>query len=94
MNLQQFSTDYDIPSYLVTRSVKELYGKSFPETLNHFRIEKIKEMLLDPKKEHLKIESLAYEVGYTSPSAFYAAFKKSTGQTPTAYQKKARRLSA
>lgn len=94
MNLQQFSADLDIPSYLVTRSVKELYGKTFPETLNHFRIEKIKEMLLDPKKEHLKIEALAYEVGYASPSAFYAAFKKSTGQTPTAYQKKANRLSA
>ncbi len=94
MNLQQFSSDLDIPSYLVTRSVRELYGKTFPETLNHFRIEKIKAMLLDPKKEHLKIESLAYEVGYTSPSAFYAAFKKSTGLTPTAYQKKANRLSA
>lgn len=94
MSLQQFSADLDIPSYLVTRSVKKLYGKTFPETLNHFRVEKMKEALLDPKKEHLKIESLAYEVGYTSPSAFYAAFKKSTGQTPTAYQKKARLLSA
>lgn len=94
ITLQQFSSDLSIPSYLVTRSVKELYGKTFPETLNHFRIEKIKEMLLDPKKEHLKIEALAYEVGYTSPSAFYAAFKKSTGQTPTTYQKKANRLSA
>lgn len=94
MNLQQFSSELDMPSYLVTRSVKELYGKTFPETLNHFRIEEIKEMLLDPKKEHLKIEALAYEVGYASPSAFYAAFKKSTGQTPTVYQKNASLLSA
>ncbi|MDW3197567.1 MAG: helix-turn-helix domain-containing protein [Cytophagales bacterium] len=94
MNLQQFASDLNMPSYLITRSVKELYGKTFPETLNYFRIEKIKEMLLDPKKEHLKIEALAYEVGYTTPSAFYAAFKKSTGQTPTAYQKKASLISA
>ncbi len=94
INLQQFSAALEVPSYLVTKSVQELYGKTFPETLNHFRIESIKQMLLDPKKEHLKIESLAYDVGYTSPSAFYAAFKKYTGQTPTAYQKKASRLSA
>ncbi len=94
MNLQLFSKALDVPSYLITRSVKELYGKTFPETLNHFRVEKMKQMLLDPKKEHLKIEALAYEVGYASPSAFYAAFKKSTGQTPTAFQKKANRLSA
>lgn len=94
MNLQQFSTELDIPSYLVTRSVKELYGRTFPETLNHFRIEEVKKMLQDPKKEHLKIEALAYEVGFASPSAFYAAFKKYTGQTPTAYQKEVNLLSA
>lgn len=94
MNLQQFSSDLDIPSYLVTRSVKALYDRTFPETLNHFRVEAVKQMLLDPNKEHLKIESLAYEVGFASPSAFYAAFKKHTGQTPTTYQKQAGLLSA
>lgn len=94
MNLQQFSSRLDLPSYLVTRSVKQLYDRTFPETLNHFRVEEIKQMLLDPKKEHLKIESLAYDVGFASPSAFYAAFKKCTGQTPTAYQKEASLLSA
>lgn len=94
MSLQQFSAQLDIPSYLVTRSVKQLYDRTFPETLNHFRIEEIKQMLLDPKKEHLKIESLAYDVGFASPSAFYAAFKKCTGQTPTEYQKAAALMSA
>lgn len=94
MNLQQFSARLEVPSYLVTRSVKQLYDRSFPETLNHFRVEEVKQMLLDPKKEHLKIESLAYDVGFASPSAFYAAFKKCTGQTPTAYQKEAELLSA
>ncbi|MEQ8629382.1 AraC family transcriptional regulator [Ekhidna sp.] len=94
MNLQQFATKLEVPSYLVTRSVKQLYDRSFPETLNHFRVEEIKQMLLDPKKEHLKIESLAYDVGFVSPSAFYAAFKKYTGQTPTTYQKEASLLSA
>lgn len=94
MNLQQFAAKLEVPSYLVTRSVKQLYDRSFPETLNHFRVEEVKQMLLDPKKEHLKIESLAYDVGFASPSAFYAAFKKCTGQTPTAYQKEASLLSA
>lgn len=87
MNLQAFSNRLDIPPYLVTRSVKTLYDKSYPETLNHFRIEEMKKMLLDSGKEHFKIESLAYEIGFASPSAFYVAFKKHTGQTPTAYQK-------
>lgn len=94
ITLQSFSAKLKIPSYLVTRSVKELYNRSFPEALNHFRIEEVKQMLLDPSKEHLKIESLAYEVGFASPSAFYSSFKKVTGQTPTSYQKEATLMSA
>lgn len=94
ISLQSFSMDLDIPSYLVTKSVRKLYSRTFPEALNYFRIEELKQMLLDPKKEHLKIESLAYEVGFASPSAFYASFKKVTGQTPTEYQKEAARMSA
>ncbi len=94
MNLQTFATELHLPAYLVTRCVKQLYGRTFPETLNQFRVERVKQMLLDPKKEHLKIESLAYEVGFASPSAFYVAFKKYTGQTPKEYQKKAALLSA
>ncbi len=94
LNLQRFSSLLNIPSYLVTRSVKQLYDRSFPEVLNYFRVEEVKQMLLDPTKEHLKIESLAYEVGFTSPSAFYASFKKVTGQTPKEYQKAAALMSA
>lgn len=94
MNLQRFSNQLNIPPYLVTKGVKELYNRTFPEALNYLRIEEIKQMLLDPKKEHLKIESLAYDVGFSSPSAFYASFKKVTGQTPTSYQKEADLMSA
>ncbi|MEO9481898.1 MAG: AraC family transcriptional regulator [Ekhidna sp.] len=94
ITLQTFSGQLSIPPYLVTRSVKKLYDRTFPEALNYFRVEEIKQMLLDPDKEHLKIESLAYDVGFTSPSAFYAAFKKITGQTPTSYQKDAELMSA
>ena len=94
MTLQRFAAQLDVPPYLVTRIVKQLYDRSFPETLNHFRVEAVKQMLLDPNMEHFKIESLAYEVGFTSPSAFYTAFKKCTGQTPTAYQRESALLSA
>ena len=94
MTLQTFSRRLDIPSYLVTRCVQKIYNRTFPEALNLFRVEEVKQMLLDPDKEHLKIESLAYEVGFSSPSAFYAAFKKVTGRTPTAYQKEANLISA
>ncbi|GAB4235169.1 MAG: hypothetical protein Tsb0034_09190 [Ekhidna sp.] len=87
LTLNDFSSEMEIPPYLVTKSVKKLYNRSFPETLNYFRVEAVKTMLLDDRYQHLKIESLAYEVGFSSPSSFYASFKKIAGSNPKDYQK-------
>ena len=87
LTLADFSAEVEIPQYLVTRCVKHLYQRSFPETLNYFRVEELKTLLASQHYQHLKIESLAYEVGFSSPSSFYAAFKKLTGVNPKDYQK-------
>lgn len=39
-------------------------------------------------KGNKKIESIPYNAGLNTPSAFYSAFKKTTGINPTEYQKK------
>ncbi|GGI57591.1 helix-turn-helix domain-containing protein [Winogradskyella haliclonae] len=89
ITLTKFSIDSKIPIYLVTQSVKQLYGKRFPEVVNHFRIEDVKTMLLNNRnRKEIKVEALAYEVGFNSPSAFYVAFKKETGMSPRDYQDK------
>ena len=88
ITLTDFAKKNNIPAYLVTESVKQLYGKSFPETINHFRIEDIKKTLLNNKNNNSKIETLAYEVGFNTPSTFYAAFKRETNMSPTQYQKR------
>ena len=87
ITITQFAKDYSIPAYLVTESVKQLYGKRFPEAINYFRIENIKKVLMENDKELPKIEVLAYEVGFNTPSTFYAAFKKETNMSPKEFQK-------
>lgn len=87
MTLNDFSSQIDVPPYLVTKSVKKLYGRSFPDALNHFRVETIKNLLSNGTQSHLKIESIAYDAGFSSPSSFYASFKKLTGSSPTEYLK-------
>jgi AraC family transcriptional regulator len=37
------------------------------------------------------IKAVAREVGFNSPSNFTAAFRRATGETPSAYQQRARR---
>lgn len=86
ITLAKFSEENNIPSYIATNAVKELYGKSFPETVNHFRVEALKEKLQNADAYNTKIEILAYEVGFNSPSVFYTEFKKSTGLSPSRFK--------
>lgn len=87
LTLQGFARQIEIPSYLISAIVKQEFGRSFPKTINHLRIEEVKDTLQEPSSLQLKVEALGYDVGFSSPSSFYAAFKKETGQSPRLYQK-------
>lgn len=87
ISLAQFSEAIDTPTYLVSKATKSIYKKSFPEVINSFRIQTIKQKLSQPEFANEKIEDLAYDVGFNTASTFYNAFKKETSMSPRAYQK-------
>ena len=60
---------------------------SFREFVNTYRIAEVKEKLCEKSADFSKVEALAYDVGFNSPSAFYAAFKKETSLSPQEYRK-------
>lgn len=86
ISLVEFSKIHEIPVYLITKAVKHLYGKSFPESINHFRVEEVKEKLQDENYYNEKIERIAFEVGFNSPSVFYTVFKKITSLSPKKFK--------
>lgn len=59
-------------------------GKSFNDFVNYFRIEDAKTILRSSTS--VKIESLAYELGYKSKSAFFVSFKNLTSVTPAKFR--------
>ena len=63
------------------------YGSSFFDYLNRYRIEHARELLSRHDNPHGAILHIAFEVGFNSNSAFYAAFKKFVGQTPAQYRR-------
>lgn len=93
LTLDQFSKELGHPSYLISLAVKTEFKKSFSELINHKRIQEVLKELSKQDQDYGKIEGLAYSVGFNTPSAFYAAFKKLTGTTPTEYQKAQRKKS-
>lgn len=62
--------------------------QNFNTYINSFRVEKAKELLSHNSIHNFSIEGISIEVGFHSRSAFYEAFKKETGTTPSRYQKK------
>ncbi|UOY05369.1 AraC family transcriptional regulator [Muricauda sp. SCSIO 64092] len=87
LTVNEFASLLDQPTYKVSLAIREKYNKPFPELINHFRVKDVTEVLSNPNSSLFKVEALAYDAGFSTPSAFYAAFKKETGKTPRAYQR-------
>ncbi len=60
---------------------------NFNDYINQKRVEKAKARLVDTTYAHLTIEAIGTSVGFKSKSAFYSAFKKHTGTSPSAFTK-------
>jgi len=63
------------------------FGMSFFDYLNAYRIEEAKQMLCTRQGATHAILDIPFAVGFNTNSAFYSAFKKSTGQTPAQYRR-------
>jgi len=71
-------------SQLINNDLK----KNFVLFVNEYRIQEAKKLLLDKSNNNLTIESIGYDAGFKSKSAFNAVFKKITNQTPSEFRKK------
>lgn len=67
----------------VSQTLNERVGQSFFDYVNGWRIEEARPLI---QRDEQTVLAIAYEVGFNSRSSFYAAFKKQTGVTPSAYK--------
>ena len=62
---------------------RKVTGMTFTEYVSRTRIEKSKNLLLNP---NLRVSEIAYEVGFQSLTHFNRVFKKIVGTSPTEYR--------
>ncbi len=74
-----------ISTHHISQILNEELRVSFFELTNDYRIKEAKRRLENPDG-YIKIEQLAYDLGYKSKSTFFKAFKKATGLTPFQYR--------
>ena len=82
-----FAKKLKVPVRQVSFLLFSIYGKTFKDLINEFRIKcaiaKLEEGYLDT----FTLESLGEECGFNSRTTFYNAFKKETGISPSEYWK-------
>ncbi len=67
-----------------SRLFNEVTGCSFPDYVNHLRLDKAKDMLIEYIDE--EITEIARKTGYSSSTYFTTSFKKKFGMTPSKWR--------
>lgn len=86
LTLAQVAEALDKPAYLISQTINQHHGLKFNEFVNQYRIGEVKELLQDTELNYT-IEALADEVGFSSTSSFYTAFKKVVRLTPQQFRR-------
>lgn len=87
LTLSSLSERLGISAGYLSRIINEKENKNFFEFVNSFRIEEVKQKLVDKDYGHYSILGIALESGFKSKTTFNTVFKKFTGQTPSSYQR-------
>jgi AraC-like DNA-binding protein/ligand-binding sensor protein len=70
-------------TFYFCKMFRKVTGVNFTDYVSRMRIEKSKNLLLNP---NLRISEIAYEVGFQSLTHFNRVFKRLLGQSPTEYR--------
>ena len=83
LSLNQVAKAVNMSSFYFCKKFKKITGINFTEYITRVRIEKSRNLLLNP---NLRVSEIAYEVGFQSLTHFNRMFKRVLGSSPTDYR--------
>ena len=83
LRLGQVAKAVNSSTFYFCKMFKKATGLNFTEYLSRIRIERSRNLLLNP---HLRVSEIAFEVGFQSLTHFNRVFKNTIGQSPTRYR--------
>ncbi len=90
LSLHQVAEKLGVSSRDLSQVINENEQQNFSEFVNRYRIEKAKDLLIDPSYAQEKIATVAYDCGFGNVTSFNLAFKSATQMTPSQYRNKFR----
>lgn len=86
LTLSQLAGELTLNNKYLSQVINERTNRHFLDFINSYRVDHAQAMLRDKTKQHYTIVAIAQESGFRSRSAFYTAFKKRTGKTPSEFR--------
>jgi YesN/AraC family two-component response regulator len=83
LSLSRAAKAVNMSTFYFCKMFKKVTDINFTDYLSRVRIEKAKNLLLNP---NLRVSEIAFEVGFQSLTHFNRVFKKLLGQSPTEYR--------
>ncbi len=83
LRLGQVSKAVNSSPFYFCKLFKKATGLNFTDYLSRIRIERARNLLLNP---NLRVSEIAFEVGFQSLTHFNRVFKNTVGQSPTRYR--------
>ncbi len=85
LTLSKLADAIGISPHQLSEILNTRYERNFSSFVNEYRVLEAKRRLV--RDQDQTVLTIAYAVGFGTPSAFYAAFKKATGVSPATYRK-------
>jgi len=85
VGLDEVARTMHVSTFYFCKMFKKSTGLTFTDYLGRVRVEKAKNLLLNP---HLRVSEIAYTVGFQSLTHFNRVFRKLTGESPTDFREK------
>jgi AraC-like DNA-binding protein len=85
LSLGEVARAVNMSAFYFCKSFKKVTGITFTEYLARIRVEKVKNLLLNPNR---RVSEAAYEAGFQSLSQFNRVFLRIAGESPSAYRER------
>lgn len=87
LTLGRLAEMLDISPHNLSEIINSSLNQNFFDFINKYRVEAVKQNLLDPSQKHFTVIAIAFDAGFNSKTAFNTIFKKHTGHTPSQFRK-------
>ncbi|WP_412060691.1 helix-turn-helix domain-containing protein [Rubrivirga sp. IMCC45206] len=88
LTLPDLAEALGISPHNLTEVLSTQLGQTFYEVVNGYRVADVQARLTDPAYAHWTVLAIGLDAGFNAKSSFNAAFKRTTGMTPSQYRQR------